>query len=562
MEPFEQFKDDLLAYLHVESEMEKLDIEKRKSMSRDEKIQSNEMLTGLTVKSAQDLKYVLYAPENYSKLRPGDKVIINASINALVLDTLRDTITIEAKKPLDESTSYDMEATSPNLLESLIACLQGILPATPGAHFLRLLAGEEDVHPEDFLKIEPEKIHGMASSFSLLNDEQKDAVKSMLEYYPIHVLQGPPGTGKTLVLANTAIASSLKNREVVIIANTHHAVNNALMKIRRLNNKVPLIKIGDLLKADELSDDIIKFEKFKDFNEFSRNNRRKKKNGYVIGMTIWGAITHLGLHTHSHFRPYMALVDEASLMPLSYASILGKCATSICFFGDSRQMPPIFRSELEQNVLSKSIIDYCVNNVKGVPVSVLPVTHRMNKDITSFVSKKFYEPHGIVLHSADDVKERTFKSQYMHENGWNDSIVFMDCGISTDGCKEENEGEATAVIKMVKALVDEGKKPEDIAVITPFRKQVRLLRELAHEYINDYEWPLIDTVERLQGQDVECIILTFAASDENYIKETHEFIFNPNRLNVMISRARTKVIVFASEIIRNTLTKKNLDFTA
>ena len=562
MEPFEQFKDDLLAYLHVESEMEKLDIEKRKSMSRDEKIQSNEMLTGLTVKSAQDLKYVLYAPENYSKLRPGDKVIINASINALVLDTLRDTITIEAKKPLDESTSYDMEATSPNLLESLIACLQGILPATPGAHFLRLLAGEEDVHPEDFLKIEPEKIHGMASSFSLLNDEQKDAVKSMLEYYPIHVLQGPPGTGKTLVLANTAIASSLKNREVVIIANTHHAVNNALMKIRRLNNKVPLIKIGDLLKADELSDDIIKFEKFKDFNEFSRNNRRKKKNGYVIGMTIWGAITHLGLHTHSHFRPYMALVDEASLMPLSYASILGKCATSICFFGDSRQMPPIFRSELEQNVLSKSIIDYCVNNVKGVPVSVLPVTHRMNKDITSFVSKKFYEPHGIVLHSADDVKERTFKSQYMHENGWNDSIVFMDCGISTDGCKEENEGEATAVIKMVKALLDEGKKPEDIAVITPFRKQVRLLRELAHEYINDYEWPLIDTVERLQGQDVECIILTFAASDENYIKETHEFIFNPNRLNVMISRARTKVIVFASEIIRNTLTKKNLDFTA
>jgi superfamily I DNA and/or RNA helicase len=562
MQTFEQFKDDLLAYLHVESEMEKLDIEKRKSMSRDEKIQSNEMLTGLTVKAAQDLKYVLHAPENYSKLRPGDKVIINASINALVLDTLRDTITIEAKKPLDESTSYDMEATNPNLLESLIACLQGILPATPGAHFLRLLAGEENVQPEDFLKIEPEKIHGMASSFSLLNDEQKDAVSSMLKYFPIHVLQGPPGTGKTLVLANTAIASSLKNREVVIIANTHHAVNNALMKIRRLNNKVPLIKIGDLLKADELSDDIIKFEKFKDFNEFSRNNRRKKKNGYVIGMTIWGAITHLGLHTHSHFRPYMALVDEASLMPLSYASILGKCATSICFFGDSRQMPPIFRPELEQNVLSKSIIDYCVNNVKGVPVSVLPVTHRMNKDITSFVSKKFYEPHGIVLHSAEGAKERTFKSQYLHENGWDDSIVFMDCSISTDGCKEENEGEATAAIKMVKALLDEGKKPEDISVVTPFRKQVRLLRQLAHEFINDYEWPVIDTVERLQGQDVECIILTFAASDEKYIKEAHEFIFNPNRLNVMISRAKTKVIIFSSEIICNALTKKSLDFTA
>lgn len=63
------------------------------------------------------------------------------------------------------------------------------------------------------------------------------------------------------------------------------------------------------------------------------------------------------------------------------------------------------------------------------------------------------------------------------------------------------------------------------------------------------EWPLIDTVERLQGQDVECIIITFAASNEDYIKQTEDFLFNPNRLNVMISRAKTKVIIFASEPI-------------
>ena len=553
MKTFEEFKDDLLAYLHVESEMEKLDIQKRKTMSREEKIQSNELLTGLTVNTAQELKYVLNVPENYSKLRPGDKVVINNTVKALVLDTQRDTITIESQKPFDENFSYELEALSPNLLTSLIGCLQGIVPATPGAHFIRLLAGEREMDNEDFLKIEPEQMPEFASTFSLLNKEQKDAVKSMLLYYPIHVLQGPPGTGKTLVLAATAIAASMKNREIVIVANTHHAVNNAMMKIRRLNKKIPLIKLGDSLKSEELGDDIIQFEKFSDYNEYSRKNRRKKKFGYVIGMTIWGAITNLGLRSHSHFRPYMALVDEASLMPLSYASVLGKCATSICFFGDSRQMPPIFRTELEENALSISILDYCATKVKGVPVSVLPVTHRMNDDITKMVSKTFYEPHGIVLHSAEGINTRRFKSIFMENNGWNDSIVFMDTDISTPDCQEENPGEAISVIKMVKALLEEGKKPEDIAIITPFRKQVRLLRETAYESIVAEKMPLFDTVERLQGQDVECIILTFASSDAQYIKQTHEFLFNANRLNVMISRAKTKVIIFASKLIKKEL---------
>ena len=65
--------------------------------------------------------------------------------------------------------------------------------------------------------------------------------------------------------------------------------------------------------------------------------------------------------------------------------------------------------------------------------------------------------------------------------------------------------------------------------------------------------PLIDTVERLQGQDVDCIILTFASSDEKYIKEIHDFLFNPNRLNVMISRAKTKVVIFGSKKVQEEL---------
>ena len=558
MGAFEDFKQSLDAYLHAEQSLEKRDIEKTKQLTRAEKIAAGLLLPDLLVAEADGETFVLLAPENDSKLRAGDKVLLKHqdgafAAKALVVDTGMDTITVSANDPLGKGGLYDLEMESPNLLSSLIGCLEGIVPATPGAHFLRLLSGEEAVGNEDFLALDPDTIGGFEKVFAGLNGQQQAAVRSMLRFYPIHVLQGPPGTGKTQVLAATAIAASLKNREVVIVANTHQAVNNALVKIHQLAGNIPLFKIGELLKAEELGDDIHKFGKFAEYNEFSRANRRRKRYGYVLGMTIWGAISHLGLRVHSHFRPYMALVDEASLMPLTYASILGKCSSTICFFGDSRQMPPIFRKELAGNALSEAILDYCAKRVEGTPICVLPETHRMNDEITAIVSRSFYEPYGIQLHSAKEVAGKRFQSPLFARLGLTDSVVFMDAAISSPMCKEENEGEADAVMAMLKTLLAEGNAPGDIAVITPFRKQVRLLRAKTHEIFPEGQIPLIDTVERLQGQDVDCIIITFASSDPTYIDEIHDFLFNLNRLNVMISRAKTKVVIFGCQEVQNCL---------
>lgn len=558
METFEGFKLSLLDYLHVEQKMCKRDILEINEMQREDKIEAGLMISNLVVLKSKDNVFVFKAIDNYSKLRSGDSVVLSKGGDSkkekgVIIDTDIDTITVRVDNEIDSQSVYDMEIESPNLLGSLVSCLEGIVPATPGAAFLRILSGEEQVKAESFLALNPHEINGFSELYAQLSQEQQDAVESMLSFYPIHVLQGPPGTGKTLVLAATSIAASLKNREVVIIANTHQAVNNALMKIRQLSKDIPLFKIGEQLKADGLDKSINIFGKFSEFNEYSKNHRRKKKYGYVIGMTIWGAITNLGLRTHTHFRPYMALVDEASLMPLTYASVLGKCSPIICLFGDSRQMQPIFRPELENNTLSVSILDYCANKVEGVPVSVLPETHRMNKEITKLVSRSFYEPYGITLRSAENIANNCFLSSYMDKNGYVGSVFFANPNISAPCCQEENEGEADAVVDMVKSLFEEGKKGGDIAVVTPFRKQVRLIRSKAKCFLDSNFLTHIDTVERLQGQDVECIILSFAASDESFVKDRKDFIFNFNRLNVMLSRAKTKIIIFACSEIQKEL---------
>lgn len=546
----EQFKQSLLKYLFVEKTFEDEDAEKQKMMSDEEKIENDLLLVGATVVSQDENIYELNVPDNYSKLRVGDKVILNdihlaSSFDATITDVFFDTITVMCDKQLDISSSFTIEQKSPQLINTLISCLEGIYSGIPGAAFLRLLSGEEPFEKEDFLKVNVDDIPNFDKIKELMNAEQLNAVSNMLEYPPVHVLQGPPGTGKTLVLAATAIASAHMNREVVVIANTHHAVNNALKKIKSIDKKSTVIKVGSLLKAEELDDTVIKFSTFKEYYEFSYKNRKKKRSGHIIGLTIWGALTYLGLRHHAHFRPYHALIDEASLMPLSLATILGKTAPSVCLFGDSRQMQPIFRSELEQNIMSKSILDYCAENIEGVTVDVLHTTYRMNNEITECVSKAFYEPYGIRLVSSEISSENR-----LEYHGNSESLQWIN--IETE-CEylEENREEAECVSNIVKELLSIGLNHNDIAVVTPFRKQVSLIRSMTRNIVAEDDMPLIDTVERLQGQDVDCVIISFVKTSASNV----DFIFNPNRLNVMISRAKRKVFIITSNEVGESLKK-------
>ena len=546
----EQFKQSLLKYLFVEKTFEDEDAEKQKMMSDEEKIENDLLLVGATVVSQDENIYELNVPDNYSKLRVGDKVILNdihlaSSFDATITDVFFDTITVMCDKQMDISSSFTIEQKSPQLINTLISCLEGIYSGIPGAAFLRLLSGEEPFEKEDFLKVNVDDVPNFDKIKELMNAEQLNAVSNMLEYPPVHVLQGPPGTGKTLVLAATAIASAHMNREVVVIANTHHAVNNALKKIKSIDKKSTVIKVGSLLKAEELDDTVIKFSTFKEYYEFCYKNRKKKRSGHIIGLTIWGALTYLGLRHHAHFRPYHALIDEASLMPLSLATILGKTAPSVCLFGDSRQMQPIFRSELEQNIMSKSILDYCAENIEGVTVDVLHTTYRMNNEITECVSKAFYEPYGIRLVSSEISSENR-----LEYHGNSESLQWIN--IETE-CEylEENREEAECVSNIVKELLSIGLNHNDIAVVTPFRKQVSLIRSMTRNIVAEDDMPLIDTVERLQGQDVDCVIISFVKTSDSNV----DFIFNPNRLNVMISRAKRKVFIITSNDVGECLKK-------
>ena len=101
-----------------------------------------------------------------------------------------------------------------------------------------------------------------------------------------------------------------------------------------------------------------------------------------------------------------------------------------------------------------------------------------------------------------------------------------------------------------------------IGIVTPHRAQQALIVARLQQVFgplgasNQRIRDAVDTVERFQGQQRDVIIGTFALGDQDAIRDEDEFLMSLNRFNVMTSRARAKLIVFATQEIVNHLSSE------
>jgi hypothetical protein len=97
-------------------------------------------------------------------------------------------------------------------------------------------------------------------------------------------------------------------------------------------------------------------------------------------------------------------------------------------------------------------------------------------------------------------------------------------------------------------------RSQALAVISPHRAQnSAILGELVAGGWPREELPVVDTVERMQGNERELILVSYAVADREYAEREAEFLLNPNRFNVSITRPRSRLIVFMSEDILRTV---------
>ena len=117
-----------------------------------------------------------------------------------------------------------------------------------------------------------------------------------------------------------------------------------------------------------------------------------------------------------------------------------------------------------------------------------------------------------------------------------------------------SRSEANAVVDIVTTLLGCGFPAGEIGVVAPYRAQGREIRNLLRRAMSDASARRLivtDTVERMQGQERDLIIVSLTTSNPAFATGLAEFFFQPQRLNVAITRPRKKLIIVGSSHVLN-----------
>lgn len=394
---------------------------------------------------------------------------------------------------------------------------------------LPFLEGSEVEEAADFLNA----LESLADS--PLNERQKDAVAECLAARRCHLVQGPPGTGKTRALAELVRRCVAAGEHVLITSFTHRAIHHALDAVTaQLGNAQCVAKVGVPVFAGASA--------WRNYESFQASPLAHSDEGWVVGATPFAIQSRLrGVEVDR------VIVDEAGQMTMPLALMAMLAGRKWFFFGDGEQLGPVLTSLPQREAREWS----CFRMLERLTQkTVLNTGYRMNAGLTEWPSETFYSGE---LAAAPGVASRRLSLPCPVSEAALAQVLAADSPLvwlafdHADGnvCQDD---EALAAARLMQALVRSGVKPEDMAVVVPWRKQARRIRRrLEGRVPADFSRQcVIDTVEQMQGQEREVVIVSMTSSDAMFLARHAEFIYQPNRLNVAVTRARTKTILLAS----------------
>ena len=435
-----------------------------------------------------------------------------------------------------------------------------------------------------------------------LNPSQQQAL-SLPFQYRTGMIQGPPGTGKTHLLGWILIALILEAHDagkplrIGVSALTHQAIDTVLEKVVRLVNQyLPGRFPGQCVKWGQNRLSSAETAGHEGGNKEENPRGRSAMaveyatDAHDLPARSWLILGATGYGFYSLFNSRdkgfpqaldWVIFDEASQVPVPQALlslIYGR--GNFLFLGDVNQLPPIVRGtyELVENGesletagtgkepglrLDDSILSNIRNQYPGGHQVTLNTTYRMNREICAFPSETWYDR---LLFPASGVDRARLclppldgEYETMDDNGliYNDILdpakpVVL---VLTDhqGCSQQSDVEAHLLAALAHRLIrGHGLLADQMAIITPHRAQNNAIVERLGRMMagtpplpeKPLQLPLVDTVERTQGAERDVILFGLTASDPDHLLS--EFLNSPNRLNVAMTRARTKLVIIGS----------------
>lgn len=418
-----------------------------------------------------------------------------------------------------------------------------------------------------------------------LNEFQQDAVAVCLAADDAALIHGPPGTGKTTVLCEVIRQAVARGQRVLATAPSNIAVDNMLEKLHEASIRV--VRLGhpartlEFLRHNNLAALVEEDPAYEEVRELDAHRerlvKRKSRFGRGIGQLgyderqarerevqkMWRqardiereisrriiASAQVVLCTHGGLSSKLikgtfdlVALDEASQAtePLSWIALT--MADKAVFAGDSMQLPPtIYSQEAAKGGLADTLFDRLKDILPAHLQTLLRVQYRMHEAIMGFSSEQFYEGKLIAdetvrKHTADELpgvlaSDLTSKPLiYVDTAGtgfdesWNDLLE-----------SRENAGEAKLALKLLEQLLEAKMDPRQIALLTPYVAQVKLLKSLCK--IPGVE---IGSVDGFQGREKEATIVSLVRSNTD---AEVGFLSDTRRMNVALTRARRLLIV-------------------
>lgn len=421
-----------------------------------------------------------------------------------------------------------------------------------------------------------------------LNEFQRKAVRMALAARQVALIHGPPGTGKTTVLAEIIRQAVRRGQRVLAGAPSNIAVDNILEKLLPEScpgsSSLRLVRLGHparmleglrranlrwLAAEDEQAGQVQDLDTRRERlvrrmersggrsmpPEERRRTQEEARGLWREARALESAIerrivlsAQVVLSTHGGLsrsllkgRFDLVVLDEASqaVEPLSWVALLrGEKAV---FAGDSMQLPPTLYSKEAAPELGVTVFDRLKERLPASLQCLLRVQYRMHEAIMEFPSRRFYEGR---LRADESVRgHRACELPGAVETDLT-SVPFVFVDTSGTGYEErldeslqsrENEGEAALAKRIVTDLLEAGLRPSALAVLSPYRAQVRRLKSLLR-----VEGLEIGTIDGFQGREKEATVVSLVRSND---KGEVGFLADTRRMNVALTRARRLLIV-------------------
>jgi DNA replication ATP-dependent helicase Dna2 len=493
----------------------------------------------------------ILSQSNISKFREGGQVLLSNGAKIFKMEILEDTVDnfIVAPNEYDvryyylDPLNYPSNNWEINIVKSDLTL--NLLTATAGNlenDLSRLTKIEELIGA----RLGNGNIENY--QYSRLNQSQNLAVERSINSRNFHLILGPPGTGKTKTIAHIAKILVDKGLKVFVTGPTHTAINNCLNAISaEIEDASKVVKIGDKYQATEILGNKYVTRKTRlSFNSYTLD-KELSKNGILIGGTPY-CMCYPASKRLDQWEFDVALIDEAAQMSIPLAVAVMSKTDKFIFVGDHKQLDPIIPSGTGLSMFSESIFKRLVRLYPN-EMSLLTISYRLNENLIRIPNTLFYKNQ-----LSSGVVNR-FPNSKLASNNFSEVLNHLDSKVLYLHREFDSQGrspyEAKIVAELVSDLLSNGVDLKDIGILTPYRAQVREIKKALNSKIGGIdtektETLIIDTVDRIQGQERDYIIYSMANSNPLEAKVRLEFFYSPNRLNVAITRAMKRCIVIAN----------------